>query len=401
MMKKTAFLIAMLTLLALCCFCAAAADEEEPVVLDHVVYAKCVSSDRPPFYYVASLFDTEKAKRTQKTVTIRPEVNGLPVKWIMTVRGEIERDDPSSVDDWVPLIPDRFINPEGAACETVVLPSTLEFIGGSAFYAMTNLKKINLPQGLEVIGAYAFERCYALEKIRIPGSVGSIRTGAFYDCGALRTVILEEGVRHIEMDTFCGCTSLEKLRLPSSMRTMGKGVFRQTSLRSITIPAACRTASFEDVPLLRRVTFTDRKGDFRINARAFLDCPSLESVRLPKSAAVTVGAYAFARCENLKKIYNGSAIVSISKNAFLSDHSLPALTLSGKLSSVAKTAFCGCDGLKKLRFPGADAAFLSADAGFLQTLPSACRIYVKTEPMRQAFLDAGCKNKVFVKADLA
>lgn len=401
-MKKVLFLfLALLLLLALCCLCAAAADEEEPVVLDHVVYAKLVSSDRPPFYYVASLFDTEKAKRTRKTVTIRAEVNGLPVKWIETVHGEADRDDPSSVDGWVPLIHDRFINPEGAACETVVLPSTLEVIGESAFYGMTNLKKINLPKGLEIIGAYAFERCYALEKIRIPGSVGSIRTGAFYDCGALRTVILEEGVRHIEMDAFCGCTNLEKLRLPSTLRTMGKGVFRQTSLRSITVPAACRTSSFEDVPLLKTVTFADRKGNFRINARAFLDCPSLQTVRLPKSAAVTVGAYAFARCGKLKKIGNGSSIVSISKNAFLSDGSLSGLTLSDRIASVAPSAFLGCSGLSKLRFTGKSAAFLSADAAFLQALPKDCRIYVRTNGMKQAFLDKGCTNKIIVKHDLA
>jgi hypothetical protein len=34
-------------------------------------------------------------------------------------------------------------------------------------------------------------------------------------------------------------------------------------------------------------------------------------------------------------------------------------------------------------------------------LPKECRIYVKTATMQQAFLDAGWKNKVTVKADLA
>lgn len=401
MKKRILFLLVLLSLLALCCLCVGAADKGGCKVVDHVVYALNTDADRAPYYSVVSLFDTEKAKRTRKTVTIQAEIDGIPVEVIRTVRGEVDRDDPASVDDWIPVLPGRFIDTSGAVCETIRLPSTIREIGSSSFYWLTRLKKINLPQGLQVIGSYAFERCYALEKIRIPGSVDSIRTGAFYDCGALSTVILEEGVRHIDMDAFCGCTSLEKLRLPSTMRTIGKGTFRQTSLRSITIPAACRSSSFEDVPLLKSVTFANRKGAFRLNARAFRNCPSLETVRLPQGADVTIGASAFSNCENLKKIYHSSSIVSISKNAFLSDSRLPGLTLSNRLSSVAATAFSGCSGLKKLRFTGTDASFLKESAAFLKALPGGCKIYVKTTEMKDAFLAAGCTNRVIVKADLA
>ena len=41
------------------------------------------------------------------------------------------------------------------------------------------------------------------------------------------------------------------------------------------------------------------------------------------------------------------------------------------------------------------------NSSFFKTLPKTCKVYVKTAGMKQAFVNAGCTNKISVKADLA
>lgn len=80
-----------------------------------------------------------------------------------------------------------------AVCDTSVrdvkLPSTLQWIGESAFANCHNLTSIDIPDGVETIGEYAFYNTGAVfGKITIPASVKIIRKMAFY-CRDAHTIL--------------------------------------------------------------------------------------------------------------------------------------------------------------------------------------------------------------------
>ena len=70
------------------------------------------------------------------------------------------------------------------------------------------------------------------------------------------------------------------------------------------------------------------------------------------------------------------------------------------IRQIPPTAFSGCKALKKLRVLTSDPSFLWVDHRFIYKLPKACKIYVRTEDVKHAFLDKSCTNPVIVKRDL-
>lgn len=73
----------------------------------------------------------------------------------------------------------------------IILPSTLEFIGNSAFYNCYGLTNMVIPSGVLEIGSSAFEGCKNLKKIEIPFSVTYIEECAFFLCNGLENVVYE------------------------------------------------------------------------------------------------------------------------------------------------------------------------------------------------------------------
>lgn len=62
------------------------------------------------------------------------------------------------------------------------VPTTVKYIGYSAFDSCTGITSVTLPTSLTGIGNYAFEYCTGLSKIHIPKNTTSIAGGAFYSC---------------------------------------------------------------------------------------------------------------------------------------------------------------------------------------------------------------------------
>ena len=65
-------------------------------------------------------------------------------------------------------------------------PSTVKYIGYSAFDGCSNLTEITLPSSVNYIDNYAFELCSGLTKIRLNENVNHIGSSAFYNCSGLQ-----------------------------------------------------------------------------------------------------------------------------------------------------------------------------------------------------------------------
>lgn len=390
MKKRILFLFALVLLLCVFCFCSSA-EEENRIVVDHVVYQLIPASEQTEAYYiVVKLFDSEEAKAGVKKIVIPSQIDGIPVTKI--------------------YCEDAYTDPyRSLTVKKIVLPDSIQVIGEKAFIHMLSLREINIPSSVVSIGPFAFNGCKKLKQITIPESVETIEECAFRDCHPLEQVcFLGNGLKRIERQAFYKCRNLKSIRFPSSLETIGDEAFSHSGLNTVRIPGNCivKWCAFEYNNSLKKVVFEDRtdENDMFIQSYAFGYCSKLEKVYLPKeSVGFNLLACVFEGCGKLKAIYRTDHIQSIGYHTFYLCKSLTSFTVPAEIQSIHRFAFSECTGLKKLRVLATDPAFLIAEsksAAFLKKLPKLCKVYVKTAEMQQAFLDAGCKNKVIVKADL-
>ena len=90
---------------------------------------------------------------------------------------------------------------------SVVLPSSITYIGQYAFQNCSNLVSVSIPNSVTSIGRNAFRNC-RLQTITIPNSVKDIGTVAFYGCTSLRSVTILGTINNIGDLAFSRCYNL-------------------------------------------------------------------------------------------------------------------------------------------------------------------------------------------------
>ncbi len=218
--------------------------------------------------------------------------------------------------------------------KSIYIPSSVIYVGDSAFESCVNLDKIIIPDSLTNIGRAAFDDtswyfnqpngvvyignvaygyrgsiasreyiclkggtksiapccfdgCEEIGSITIPGSVTNIGESAFSGCTGLESISISEGVTSIGHDAFYNCSGLTSITIPESLTSIGEFAFSGcTGLTSITIP----------------------EGVTSIGRYAFQCCTGLTSITIPNSVTF-LGEDLFYRCQNLTDIYGkeGSA----------------------------------------------------------------------------------------------
>lgn len=114
---------------------------------------------------------------------------------------------------------------------TVVLPSTLQYIGERAFYGCWNLKSVVIPATVQAIGAYAFNKC-SLTSIVFADRGGNDITlgeGCFAGNPDLRECILPEGITNLPPLMLAGSADrinrLPAIRIPASVASLDSQTF--------------------------------------------------------------------------------------------------------------------------------------------------------------------------------
>ena len=105
-------------------------------------------------------------------------------------------------------------------CDNLVsidFPYTLTTIGASAFQNCVKLTSMDLPYRLQSIGEAAFENCRAITTVNIPDSVVSIEAHAYKDCIMLRTLTLGSGLTVLNYEVFYNCDSLTSMTIPNNI----------------------------------------------------------------------------------------------------------------------------------------------------------------------------------------
>lgn len=220
--------------------------------------------------------------------------------------------------------------------------TSLTRISDKAFYNCAFLKSIHLPESVTHIGSYAFGFDQELSHIILPDSIISIGSSAFYYCekadvnipkhcksigerafsfSGIRTALIPEGVTIINDRTFEACSLLSEVSLPSTLTRIGLCAFNSCPLvESIVLPDALTylgSSSFSSTGI-KQITIPH--GVVSIPESCF-NSTLIEELTLPENVA-TVGSFAFAGCNNLKKVTLKNADVVLGVNPFAACESL-------------------------------------------------------------------------------
>ncbi len=228
-----------------------------------------------------------------------------------------------------------------AGCKNTIIPNSVTYIGGEAFYARSNLTSINIPNSVTDIGTDAFSHCINLTSITIPESVIYIGMGAFRDCKNLTSITIPNSVTYIGSQAFYDCSSLTSINIPESVTDIENGAFEGCeSLDEVHITdlAAWCNIDFDDYnanPLccaknlyLNGTLVTDLiipEGVTAIKNYAFSECSSLTSITIPNSVT-SIGYIAFLRCYRLTSITIPENVTYIESGAFADCWNLTSIT---------------------------------------------------------------------------
>ena len=121
---------------------------------------------------------------------------------------------------------------------TVVIPSSVEVIQGSALYG-TAIQEITIPSSVKKIENQAFHSS-ALQSVTIPDSVKEIGDAAFQNCTSLTTAEIGSGLRELNYRLFKG-SGLTEITIPANVKVIGKECFQDcANLKNVVIADGVR-----------------------------------------------------------------------------------------------------------------------------------------------------------------
>ena len=119
--------------------------------------------------------------------------------------------------------------------KNVVIPSSVEVIGGYSFSENSYITSVELSQNLTQIGYEAFKGCTNLQKIDFPEKLNKTESFAFQNCSSLTSLVIPSTLINIGYGTFCGCTNIKDVVYDAP--SIPPAIFSKcTSLRSFYIP---------------------------------------------------------------------------------------------------------------------------------------------------------------------
>lgn len=222
-----------------------------------------------------------------------------------------------------------------SGCSSIVslrLSGTITKINDSAFSKLTTLANVkfndNGKAGTTELGSSVFSGCTNLVEVSTAKNVGIIGSSAFSDCIKLMRLNLAEGLQIIKKDAFAGCTRLEGA-LPEGVNekyssASGAKVMLPNEKAVLEIPGtvtAIEDSAFASCYSADETLQADGEkepSDYKIGIKA------VHIVGNP--AGTTIGASAFAGCQNLTKLTLGEGVTGLGDSA-LKDTRLEEITI--------------------------------------------------------------------------
>ena len=284
---------------------------------------------------------------------------------------------------------------------SVTIPSSVTTISSSAFSRCTSLTSVTIPSSVTTIGGGAFSDCTNLTSVSIPSSVTFIGRSAFSGCTGLTSVTIPNSVTYIDDSAF-DCSNLLSIYVegetpPSILPDVTEywsdenGSFQSVDKKTcvLYVPKGCKSAyenaeGWKDFQNIEEVLVTGSCGDnvtYTIYSDMTMDISGtgamtdyagyyddlvdkiividrenndywtqVKTVKI-QEGVTSIGAYAFAYCEELTSLTIPSSVTEIGENAFKGCTSLSSVTIPSSVTSIGSSAFSGCSGLASVTIP--------------------------------------------------
>lgn len=222
-----------------------------------------------------------------------------------------------------------------SGCSSIVslrLSGTITKINDSAFSKLTTLANVkfndNGEAGTTELGSSVFSGCTNLVEVSTAKNVGIIGSSAFSGCIKLMRLNLAEGLQIIKSGAFSGCARLEGA-LPEGVSekyssASGAKVMLPNEKAVLEIPGtvtAIEDSAFANCYSADETLQADGEkepSDYKIGIKA---------VHIAGNpAGTTIGASAFAGCQNLTKLTLGEGVTGLGESA-LKDTRLEEITI--------------------------------------------------------------------------
>lgn len=174
----------------------------------------------------------------------------------------------------------------------------------------TEVIDLVIPDDVKTICSYSFLNCTSLTSVTIPNSVTSIGDYSFYACSNLASFTVGSGVNYIGNNAFKYCSSLNKVIVPNIAEWCGI-TFSSSNANPLNI--ACRLFYDETTEITDLVI---PQGVISIGDYAFRRCNRLNSITIPESVT-SIAEASFEGCTGLTDVYcYAENVPSTYSNAF-------------------------------------------------------------------------------------
>jgi hypothetical protein len=163
--------------------------------------------------------------------------------------------------------------------------------GSTGSFDGMGITDVILPPSVETIGGRTFIRCSKLANITWPLNLKRLDEAAFANCSSLAITTLPESITAIYGYVFQSCTKLALTALPPGLT----GIIGSTLDKKATFSST--KVSISELPA----------GVTGLGQTTFSGCTEITSMTFPEGFTVGIGASAFANCTSLTKfIFKGS-----------------------------------------------------------------------------------------------
>ncbi|MDE6433646.1 MAG: leucine-rich repeat domain-containing protein [Lachnospiraceae bacterium] len=281
----------------------------------------------------------------------------------------------------------------GCAFSEITLPNSITVINENAFKDCTNLTEITLPDTLTKLGSHAFAACTSLKAVNstkavntLPASLTSVGQQVFVNDAAITEIKLPNftngRVLENSASLFSGCKGLKEITIGKSIQAIPAEAFGGAGSAYVD---GGLTVTFESGSALEKILSSAfSKAHFANSTIDLSNCTKLNSIAdsvfdyatnvdtiiLPKTDSLELGAYAFANTTlstmyesgNVKSgIYLPDSVQSIGKGCFCIyveqsgnntqqkepdvESKIESVSLSPNLKNIPDYAFDGCTAL--------------------------------------------------------
>ncbi|MCX4313549.1 MAG: leucine-rich repeat protein [Clostridia bacterium] len=260
-----------------------------------------------------------------------------------------------NAEDSMVYIGDWFIAPKvrtqrGAIYEASLKSNMPRGIADYAFAACKNLDTLVIPNSVEIIGGFAFAGCPELTAVAIGSGVRVLGERAFTGCVKLRAAHLGEykngelgasSLVEIRDNAFYGCTLLATITIPDTVEKVGSWTFRNTGLFASSSGAVYADNWLVDCKPDIGGTLDVAEGTVGIAVYA-LQNAKFDAVNIPNSVK-SIGRGAFSGCANLVSVTLPEGLKRIEDYTFYNCHMLAIDGLPVGVEYIGRSAFYKCN----------------------------------------------------------